>query len=86
MNPTLIIKSIKNKRLLNDEQYNFILENIGKPLQLASAWFDREGQLVHLTLYFGDTVITLFDDNIIEGEFNNGIEFQLGQKKMHSYI
>lgn len=77
MHPTVTIKSIKNRHLLNDEQYGFILMNIGKPLQLASAWFDREGQLAHFTVYFGDAIITLFDDNGIEGEFGNGIEFRL---------
>ena len=78
MHPTVTIKSIKNRYLLNDEQYGFILMNIGKPLQLASAWFVREGRLVNLTIYFGDEVITLFEDNLIEGEFGNGIKFQLG--------
>ena len=78
MNPTVTINSIKSRYLLNDEQYDYILENIGQPLQLASPWFDREGQLVHLTVYFGDTVITLFEENVIEGEFDNGIKFQLG--------
>ena len=78
MNPTITIKSIKNRHLLTDEEYDFILENIDEPLQLAAVWFDREGQLVHFTAYFGDTVITLFDDHVIEGEFGNGIKFQLG--------
>ena len=78
MNPTVTIKSIKHRHLLNDEQYDFILENIGKPLQLATAWFDREGQLVHFAVYFGNMVITFFSDNVMEGEFSNGIEFRLG--------
>lgn len=75
MNPTVVIKSIKNRYLLDDKEYDFILKNIGKPLQLASVWIDREGQLVHFTVYFDDAVITLFDKNIIEGEFRNGIKF-----------
>ena len=78
MQPTVTVKSIKNRHLLTDEQYDFILENIGEPLYLAAVWFDREGQLVHFTVYFGETVITLFDNNVIEGEFGNGIKFQLG--------
>lgn len=78
MNPTVTIKSIKNRHLLTDKEYDYILENIDKPIQLADAWFDREGQLIHFTVYFGDTVITLFDDNVIKGEFGNGIKFQLG--------
>ena len=78
MNPTVTIKSIKNRHLLTDEQNDFILENIGKPLQLAAVWFDREGQPIHLTVYFGNTVITLFNNNVMEGEFSNGIEFRLG--------
>lgn len=78
MNATVTIKSIKNKHLLTDKAYNYILENIGKPLQLAATWFNGEGQLMHLTVHFGDTVITLFDNNDIKGEFLDGIEFRLG--------
>lgn len=78
MNPTVTIKSIKNRHILTDEDYDCILENIGKPMQLACAWFNKEGQLIHLTVYFGHTVITLFNANVIEGEFGNGIKFQLG--------
>ena len=78
MNATVTIKSVKNKYLLTDEAYNYILEHIGKPLQLASVWFYKEGQLAHFTVHFGSAVITLFDDNVVEGEFGNGIEFQLG--------
>lgn len=78
MNTKVTIKSIKNRYLLSNEQYAFILENLGKPILLASMWFTRDGQLEHITVYFGDTVITLFDINIIEGEFGNGIKFRLG--------
>lgn len=78
MNTTVTIKSIKNRHLLNNEQYVFILKNLGKPIQLASMWFDKDGHMLHLTVRFGDTVITLFDNNVIEGEFGNGIEFRLG--------
>ena len=78
MNATVTIKSIKNKHLLTDKAYNYILENIGKPLQLAAVWFDSKGKLAHFTVHFGDTVITFFDNNVIEGEFGNGIKFQLG--------
>ena len=78
MNPTVTIKSIKDRHLLTDEEHNFILNNIGKPLQLATMWFSEEGQLIHLAVHFGDAVITLFDDNLVEGEFSNGIKFQLG--------
>lgn len=78
MKPTVTIKSIKNRYLLDDEQYDFILENIGVPMQLAAVWFDEEGQLAHFTVRLGDTVVTFFDKNAIEGEFGNGIKFQLG--------
>lgn len=78
MNATVTIKSIKNRYLLTDKEYDYILENIGKPLQLADAWLDKEGRLLHFVVYFGDAVITLFDQNIIEGEFSYGIKFQLG--------
>lgn len=78
MNATVTIKSIKNKYLLTDKTYNYILEHLGKPLQLASVWFDSEGKLAHFTVHFNDTVVTFFDDNGIEGEFSDGIEFQLG--------
>ena len=78
MNPTVTIKSIKNKHLLTDKAYNYILENIDKPLQLAAVWFNSKGKLAYLTVHFGDTVITFFDNNVIEGEFSNGIKFRLG--------
>lgn len=78
MNPTVIIKSIKDRYLLTDKEYAFILENIDKPLKLASVWFDKKGRMAHFTVHFGSKVITFFDNNVIEGEFGNGIEFQLG--------
>lgn len=78
MNSTVTIKSIKNRYLLTDKEYDYILENIGKPLQLATMWIDRDGRLLHFAVYFKDAVITLFVQNIIEGEFSNGIKFQLG--------
>lgn len=78
MHPTVTIKSIKNRYLLTDKEYDLILKNIGKPFQLASVWFNKEDQLVHFTVRSSDGVITLFDDNVIEGEFGNGIKFQLG--------
>ncbi len=78
MNATVIIKSIKNRHVMTDKEYNYILENVGKPLQLATMWFDGDGRLCDFAVYFGNTVIVLFDDNGIEGEFSNGIKFQLG--------
>lgn len=77
MNPTVIIKSIKNRHVMTDEEYNCILENIGKPLQLATTWFDRDGRLCDFAVYFGNTVIVLFASNVVEGEFGDGTKFQL---------
>lgn len=78
MKPTIIIKHINNKYILSYEEFNYIVDHLNKPLSLATLWWDDKGELRHLSIYRGKGLITLFDNNHIEGEFGNGIEFRLG--------
>ena len=78
MKPVIIIKRINNKYLLSDEEFKYIVDHLNKPLPLVTLWWDDDGELRHLSINRDKGLITLFDDNDIEGEFLNGIEFQLG--------
>ena len=78
MTPTIIIKRINNKYILSDEEFKYIVDHLNKPLPLADLWWNDEGKLVHLCIHRDKGLITLFDNNDIEGEFLDGIEFRLG--------
>lgn len=78
MKPTIIIKYIKNKHILSDEEFEYIVDHLNQPLPLANLWWDDKGKLKHLSIHRGKGLITLFDNNHIKGEFGNGIKFQLG--------
>ena len=77
MKPNVIIHSIGSKYILEDDEYEFILANLNKPLPLAQLWWTSEGALDHVTVHFGNKVLLLFRRNNVEGEFLNGIKFQL---------
>ena len=78
MNATVTIKHINNKYILSDEEFEYIVDHLNKPLPLVTLWWDDKGELRHLSIYRDKGVTTLFDNNHIEGEFLNGIEFRLG--------
>ena len=78
MKPTIIIKHINNKHILSDEEFKYIVDHLNKPLPLANLWCSDDGELRHLSIHTDEGLITLFDNNDIEGEFLNGIEFRLG--------
>ena len=78
MKPTVVINSIGSKGILNDAEYEYILNHTNEPLPLCTMWFDRAGTMDYLSVYAGEALITLFDNNHVKGEFGNGIKFQLG--------
>lgn len=77
MQPVVIIHHIGRKEVLKNDEFQFIVENLHKPLAVASMHWNKEGELCLLTLFHKDTVLTLFNSNIIEGEFTDGTEFHL---------
>ena len=77
MKPTIIIKHINNKYLLSDQQFKYIVKHLNKPLPLAKLWWSDDGKLRHLSIHRSKGVITLFENNDVEGEFLDGIEFRL---------
>ena len=78
MEPKVILTKVNKQHVLSDEEYAFLLDNLNKPLPLANIWWNEEGELRHLSIHHRETVIVLFDYNKVEGEFFNGIKFQLG--------
>ena len=78
MKPVIIIKRINNKYILSDQEFKYIVDHLNKPLPLATLWWGDDGELEHLAIYGDKGLITLFDNNDIEGEFLDGIEFRLG--------
>ena len=77
MKPTVTIESLGCQYILEDEKYQYIVDNLGKPLPLANIWWD-EGNVTHFSIRCGDGIITIFDTNKPKGEFWNGIKLQLG--------
>lgn len=78
MKPTVVINSIGSKGILNDAEYEYILNHTNEPLPLCTVWFDDTGRMAYLSVHIGKALITLFDRNHVKGEFDNGIKFQLG--------
>ena len=77
MEPIVIIKSIGAQYILDSSEYEFIKENLNKPLRLALLRWNDEGELTSVAVRYRDTIICLNDYNCIKGEFFNGIKFQL---------
>lgn len=86
MKPTVIIKSLESQYILEDEKYQYILDNLDKPLPLAAIRWSSSGELTHFVIHYKDDTITIFNTNKPKGAFWNGVKFQFGKKKMHSYI
>ena len=78
MQPTVTIKCIRNQWILKDEKYQYLLNNLNKPLPLAGIWWTDDGTIDHIIIRHDEGIITLFSNNRIKGEFLNGIKFQLG--------
>ena len=77
---TITIKSIGSQYLLEDEKYQYLLDNLNKPLKIKMLWFDDNGCLNHIAIDWpeAEEIITLFKNNNIEGEISHGIELQFG--------
>ena len=86
MKPTVTITDLGCQYILEDENYQYILDNLNKPLPLATIWWNDAGDVTHFAVHRGDRLITIFNSNKPKGAFWNGIKFQFGKKKMHSYI
>lgn len=78
MLPKVVITSIEEQYLLSEREFEYIRDNLNSVLPLANIWWDKDGQISHLTIHIEDTVLTLFGGNKIKGEFYDGTEFQLG--------
>lgn len=61
------INSIKSQHLLADYKFEYILENIGKPLPLECINFFPDGKLSFISIYGpeGDLIV-LFEENEYE--------------------
>ena len=87
MRPTVTFSSVDCQFLLEDEKYQYLIDNLGEPLPLATVWWGRDGSVDHFAVYMDDEeIIVIFNTNKPKGEFWNGIKFQFGKKKMHSHI
>lgn len=72
-----VIKSIKRQYILPQSEYEWIKENLNKPLRMASISFDADtGEVDMLVVRMNaDAVVVLFvDDSFGNG---NGVEFEL---------
>lgn len=69
---TVTIKSIKAQNVLNKNDFNYIVEHLNQPLELADLWFNRVGTLEFMTVRSKeeDHVITLFENNGITFDIN----------------
>ena len=58
--PTITVFDIKSRSHLNNAQFAYVIENLGKPMPLYElSWF-RDGELCSIAVYYKDSVIVLF--------------------------
>ena len=86
MKPTVTIESIDCQYVLEDEKYQYIIDNLGKPLPLATIFWNEEGVMSHFAIHYGKYTICIFNANKAKGVFWNGIKFQFGKTQMHTHI
>ena len=71
---TITIKSIRKQSVLDTSEFEYILEHLNQPLELADIWFRRGGGIAFLAIHTDDDhVITLFSTNGITFDIN-GVE------------
>ena len=73
----VVIKLIKNRYLLKDAEYEWIKENLNKPLRIASISFDADtGEVDMLVVRMNaDAVVVLFVNDFLGN--GNGVEYEL---------
>lgn len=62
----IMIHTIKNQYLLTNEQYVFILKNLGKTLTLLEILYYNTGELHCITIKDEENCLTLFANNEID--------------------
>lgn len=71
---TITIKFIRKQSVLDASEFEYILEHLNQPLELADIWFRRGGGIAFLAIHTDDDrVITLFGTNGITFDIN-GVE------------
>ena len=60
----ICIHSIGSQYCLEDESYQWLLDNLEKPLPVYSLAFDKDGRLYHISIYdYRGSVTTVHRDN-----------------------
>lgn len=86
----VIIKSIKRQYVLEDDEYQFILDHLNQPFGVLHIGIGGNGQVYSLGLITGDYdvfdgVITLFVGSPGDFGCSNGIKYELsGSLQMHN--
>jgi len=60
----IYIHKIKSQYIMCDEEFKWLMDNIGKELPVMGLLFDDEGNLSSVSLYHGEhSAVTLFKQN-----------------------
>ena len=67
--PTVVIKSINRQDQLTDEKFEWLKENLNKPLPLSGIDYWRNGGISHIVIYKGDDDIVVLFNSIYGNDF-----------------
>lgn len=73
----VIIKSIERQYVMDDDEYQFVKDNLNQSFTVQYIGLDNDGTVRALGMSIGDTVVTVFVGRPGDLSCSNGIKYEL---------